>query len=149
MTPAVIAALFGAGFYLLVGQLTGVWKYWHMHRSAEARSPRYVDVAHRASLMYSFAAVVIAQLAAVSAWDDRTNLLATIFPLLFFGLAIAGYVLHGLLQDTDNQLKKPHKVGSMTVPGAAMMGFMLALIAAEIGGVAVLFAGFLRGAGLI
>lgn len=149
MTPAVIAALFGAGFYLLVGQLTGIWKYWHIHRSAEARAPRYVDVAHRAALMYSFAAVVLAQLASVSAWSDQTNLLATLFPLLFFGLAIGGYVLHGLLQDTDNQFEKPHKVGSITLPGAAMIGFMVALIAAEVGGVAVLFAGFLRSAGLI
>lgn len=147
--PAVVAALFASGFYLLVGQLTGVWKYSHIHRSEEARAPRYVDIAHRAALMYSFAALVIAQLAAVSAWSPQVNLIAVLLPVTFFGLAIGGYILHGALKDTDNQFLKPHVLGRIRVPGAALAGFMVALIAAEIGGVAVLFAGFLRAAGLI
>ena len=55
--------------------------------------------------------------------------------LFFFG-SVAGYNYRGWRQDTENQLQDP---------GGAIRGYMVALIAAEIGGWLVLIAGFLDG----
>ncbi len=62
-TPAVALAILGSGFLLLVGLFTGVWKYTAIRASEKSRAPYYVDIAHRASLMYSFSALVLAVLA--------------------------------------------------------------------------------------
>lgn len=137
-------ALTAAGAFLLVGLLTGVWKYWQIARSAEAQAHPYVDIAHRASLLYSFASLVLAALAWFSVWSDLVNTVAVAASVLFFGLAIGSYVLHGWLADTDNQLRAPHTLGSGTVSGLAVHGFMVALIIAEVGGAAVLFAGAMQ-----
>jgi len=40
-------------------------------------------------------------------------------------------------------MKKPHKLGSFTLPIWVIITFMVALIIAEIGGFAILFVGFL------
>jgi len=113
--------------------------------SPAAVAPVYVDIAHRASLLYSFAALLIAQLVRLSAWSPTINLLAAAAPLLFFALAIGGYLVHGLLNDTDNQFRRPQRVAaSVTLPHSALHGFMWLLMAAEIGGVAVLIAGMLK-----
>lgn len=141
---AVVLCLVAAGVFFLSGLLTGVWKYWHMARSSNATSPVYVDIAHRASLLYSFAAILLAHFAALSAWSNTVDVLAAALPLSFFALAIGGYVIHGVLRDTDNQLLKPHKIGSMTLPRHSLGAFMGLLIAAEVGGFLVLFAGFLK-----
>ena len=58
--PAVALAVLAAGVFFLVGLLTGAWKYRAMMRSERAVAPTYVDVAHRASLLYSFAALLLA-----------------------------------------------------------------------------------------
>lgn len=142
--PAVRLCVLAAGVFFLSGLLTGVWKYLHIARSAEAVAPVYVDIAHRASLLYAFAALLLAQFAALSAWGEAVDFWAALAPLLFFAAAIAGYVVHGLLQDTDNQLRRPHRLGARTLPAAAISGFMWALILAEVGGFAVLFAGTLK-----
>lgn len=142
--PAVALALVAAGVFLLTGLATGTWKYACMARRADATAPVYVDICHRASLLYSFAALLLAVLAAHSAWSATVNLWAVAAPLLFFALAIGSYALHGLLNDTDNQLRRPHRLGSGTVPAPLIHGFMLALVLAETGGVVVLFAGLLR-----
>ncbi len=139
--PAVRLCLVAAGVFFLSGLLTGAWKYWHIARSPGAKSPVYVDIAHRASLLYSFASILLAQFAALSVWPPHVNLIAAALPLAFFALAIGGYVIHGLLRDTDNQFLKPHRLGPATVPPVMLTGFMWALMAAEIGGFIVLFAG--------
>lgn len=138
-------ALTSAGSFFLVGLLTGVWKYWQIATSEEARAHYYVDIAHRASLMYAFACLVLERFAQVSAWSDTINFWAVAVSVLFFALAVGSYVLHGFLQDTRNQLRRPHRLGPMTLPGLLMTAFMVALIVAEVGGFAVLFAGFLKG----
>src|SRR5690554_1398343 len=51
--------LLAAGIFFMNGLLTGVWKYVAMMRNEKARAPYYVDIAHRASLMYAFAAILI------------------------------------------------------------------------------------------
>lgn len=142
--PAVRLCVVASGVYFMLALLTGAWKYFHIAKSAMATAPVYVDIAHRAALMYSFASLLLAVFAGLSAWSPQTNLIAAALPLAFFGLAIGGYIVHGLLRDTDNQFLKPHRVGSIALPPAALAGLMWALMAAEIGGFAVLFAGFLK-----
>jgi len=138
-------ALISAGLFLLVGMLTGVWKYSHIMKSADATAPMYVDIAHRAALMYSFALIVLMLLAQRSVWPNVVNLLAVLANLLFFASAVFGYVVHGFLQDTDNQLRQPHKLGKGEVPRGAIKGYMWGLIAAEIGGTVVLVSGAIVG----
>lgn len=142
--PAVVLCLIAAGVFFLSGLLTGVWKYAHIARSPQAVAPVYVDIAHRSSLLYSFAALLLAQFAALSAWSDAVNFWAAAAPLAFFASAIGGYILHGLLRDTDNQFLKPQRIGSLALPRGALGLFMGLLIVAEIGGFLVLFAGVLR-----
>ena len=121
--------------------LTGIWKYSHMMRRADATAPVYVDICHRTALMYAFACIVLQQLALHSAWSDTVNLWATVGPIIFFASAVFGYAVHGYLQDTDNQLARPHQLGKRTLPSALIRGYMWALIAAEVGGALVLLAG--------
>lgn len=141
-------AFIASGVFLLSGMITGVWKYACMSRSAntdgKAEAPIYVDIAHRTSLMYSFAAMVVAQFAGLSPWSPTVTLVSTVAPIIFFGLSIAIYIVHGALNDTDNQLKKPHKLGKKTVSGLTVHGFMWALIVGEIGGFSVLFVGAVK-----
>ncbi|MFP5306061.1 MAG: hypothetical protein ACLGI7_09590 [Gammaproteobacteria bacterium] len=143
--PAVALSLVAAGCFFMAGLLTGVWKYAAIAASADAQAPAYVDIAHRAALLYSFAALLIAVFAAHSAWDDTTDFWAALLPLAFFAQAIVLYIVHGLLRDTDNQFRRPYRLGSMSLPGAVVHGTMWALVVAEIGGFAVLFAGVVAG----
>lgn len=138
-------ALISAGLFLLVGMLTGVWKYRHMMASDEATAPVYVDICHRTALMYAFACIVLQQLALRSAWSATVDFWATLLPIIYFASAVATYALHGFLQDTDNQLRRPHTLGSGTLPGWMIRAYMWGLIAAEIGGLLVLIAGVVRG----
>jgi hypothetical protein len=136
--------LLAAGLFFLTGLLTGVWKYACIARSAEAVAPVYVDVAHRASLMYAFSALLLREFVPYSPLAPAGTLWAAGLPLLFFAAAISGYVVHGLLRDTDNQLRAPHRLGRRVLPPSWVHGFMWALALAEIGGFAVLLYGFLH-----
>lgn len=133
--------LTAAFVFFLTGLLTGVWKYRHMARSSDATAPTYVNIAHRSSLMYSFAAILLAQFAALSVFPDPVNAIAALATLSLFAMAILAYVVHGLLQDTDNQLRRPHMLGRSTLPGWVMSAFMALLIVAEVGGALVLGTG--------
>lgn len=135
--------LLAAGIFFSSGLLTGLWKYLCIARSPEAIAPVYVDIAHRTSLMYSFSALLLREFVPYSPLGPTGTLWAAGLPLLFFGSAIVIYIVHGLLRDTDNQLRAPHRLGTMTLPGLAVHGFMWALAVAEIGGFAVLLYGFL------
>lgn len=122
-----------AGLLLLWALGLGALKYRQMSTSADGTAHRYVDIAHRAALMYSFAALVLAVLAHFSAWSVPVDLTAASVVLLFFVGAIVGYTVHGVRRDTENQFVQP-------VPGTHV--FMYALIVGEIGGTAVLIVGF-------
>ncbi len=135
-------ALWACGLFFLTGLLTGVWKYWQIAQSEKSRAHYYVDVAHRASLMYAFACLVLERFAALSAWSNAVNMAAVLASVLFFALAVVSYILHGWLQDTRNQLKPPHQLGKVHMPGTTMVVFMVLLILAEVGGFLVLLAGF-------
>jgi len=135
--------LVSAGAFFLVGLACGAWKYACIHRSEEARAPLYVDVAHRASLLYAFACALLGKLSERSAWSPTVNAVAAGVAIAFFALSVVGYVVHGVLRDTDNQLARPHRLGERTLPAAAMTTFMVALCAGEIGGFLVVFSGYL------
>jgi hypothetical protein len=92
-----------------------------------------VDIAHRAALLYSFATLLIAVFVELSGWPTWDNLAAAMVVVLFFVIAILTYISHGLKRDTINQFEQPRR---------GVHAGMLALIVAEIGGFAVLFAGF-------
>lgn len=138
---AVHLARWACGGFFLVALLTGVWKYFHIVRSPEARAPTYVDIAHRAAFLYSFACLVLAYFAPLSQWSPAWNLLGVSVSVFFFATAQSTYLLHGLLQDTDNQLQAPYKLGKLTLPGPLVHGYMLLLILGEIGGFLIIFTG--------
>ena len=127
-------AIIGAGIFFLNGLVTGVWKYREIMASAEARAHPYVDLAHRASLLYAFAAILIAVFAEVSQLGNTLEVIATLALMIYFGLAIGTYMYQGVIKQTDNQLRN-------APPATAW--FMWSLVAAEIGGFLVLFYGVL------
>ena len=142
MGPAEKLALFASGLLFLNALVTGTWKYAQIRSSTEGIAHPYVDVAHRASLLYSFAALLLSRFAELSPYSATVNLWAVALPLVFFLAAILSYMLHGVLGDTDNQLRKPHVLGSGVIASGTMTAGMAALIACEIGGFLVLFWGF-------
>jgi hypothetical protein len=138
---AVQLAQLSCGGFFIAGLGTGAWKYRAMITAADGQAPVYVDVCHRAALMYAFACLVLAEFARLSAWPPAVNLVAVALPVAFFVSAVASYAVHGILRDTDNQLRRPHRLGQGQVPGAAVSLYIYALIAGELGGFLVLFAG--------
>ena len=141
LSSAVALAIPSAGVFLMTGLLTGVWKYLAIMRSEKARAPYYVDIAHRAALLYASSSLILAVLAYFSVWSAQTNFYAVLLNVIYFALAIGTYVVHGLLKDTDNQLRRPHKLGNLSLPGILIQLFMWSLIAAEVGGTLVLLLG--------
>jgi len=137
--------LLAAGLFFLSGLLTGVWKYRAIMGSDQAQAPVYVDIAHRASLMYAFSALLLREFVPYSPLSASATLWVVAVPLLFFASAIATYILHGLLRDTDNQLRRPHVLGRGYVSAVVIGVYMAALMVGEIGGFVILFYGFVRG----
>jgi len=106
-----------------------------MMKSKDFKAPYYVDIAHRAALLYSFAAILIAVFAYFSILSNWVNILATIAPLLFFSIAIVNYIKLGVVNETSNQLRdSKNPSGDKIIMGS--------LIVAEIGGFFVLLIGF-------
>jgi hypothetical protein len=128
------AVLLAAALMFLWALLLGVWKYRQILESEEGLAHPYVDIAHRAALLYSFALLLVATFVELSGWSTLVNLLAAGAMAFYFYAAVAGYAFHGWKRDTDNQFRNP-------VHGTN--AFMVSLIAAEIGGWLVLIAGFL------
>jgi len=128
-------ALASSGIFFMTGLLTGVWKYLCMRQSQSAEAPYYVNTAHRAALMYAFAAQLLAVFAAISAFSNLVNTIAVIPPLLFFGIAIVHYINLGLTTGSNNSLRDS--------PDKAKDYLILNILAvAEIGGFSVLLIGF-------
>ena len=143
MTAASKLALFACGVFFLTGLVTGVWKYLAIWRSPKAEAPRYVNVAHQTSLMYSFAALVLLELVKFSPYSETVNLIAVAVPLFFFATAITTYVIHGIFRDTENQFQIPYRIGRLYLPPLVFHLAIWLLILGEIGGFTVLFMGFL------
>src|SRR5271167_4727134 len=98
-----------AGLIFLLALFLGVWKYRQIMTSADHRAHPYVDIAHRAALLYSFATLLVAVFVALSAWPAWVNLTAAMVVVVFFVGAIIGYIGHGLRRDTVNQFENPDR----------------------------------------
>ena len=134
MSLAVKISVAAAGLYLLAGMLLGIVKYRRIMSSAEHRAPVYIDIAHRAAFMYSFAALVIARLLESSPYSERVQVGAAGLVLAYFAFTILGYTAHGLRDDTENIFAERNLTTTW---------FMYTLIAAEVGGLCVILWGFL------
>lgn len=108
-----------------------------MRRPPAHAAPPYVDIAHRAALMYAFATLVLAVMAQFSAWSPLVNAGAVVVNLVFFTSAVASYVVHGWLGTEQTQFRRANLV---TTWG------MWALIAGELGATTILLAGVVTSA---
>ncbi len=127
-SESVKIAIVFSGLYLWVGMLTGVWKYMQIRQSSQSRAHYYVDIAHRSSLLYAPATLILAVLAYFSAWSANITFICVVINLIFFSFAIMSYILHGALKDTTNQFKVPHQMGKWHLP-QWMMSFAMLLLA--------------------
>ncbi len=128
--------LLAAGLIFLLALVLGVWKYRQIMVAEDHRAHPYVDIAHRAALLYSFATLLLAVFVELSAWPAWVNLTAAGVVVLFFVAAILSYISHGARRDTVNQFENPDRGLEIA---------MALLIAGEIGGFGVLLAGFIAG----
>jgi hypothetical protein len=128
--------LLAAGLTFLLALVLGVWKYRQIMVADDHRAHPYVDIAHRAALLYSFATLLLAAFVELSAWPAWVNLTAAMIVVFFFVAAILGYISHGVRRDTVNQFESPDR---------ALRVAMVLLIVGEIGGFGVLLAGFVVG----
>lgn len=133
MTASVLVATAACGVFFLTALLLGVWKWRAMLRAPDHLAPHYVDTAHRAALLYSFACLVLIHFVELSPFPEAVNVAAVSFPLVFFAVAIASYVHLGWRDTTDNVFERRD---FSTTTGVAL------LAVAEIGGFAVLLGGF-------
>jgi hypothetical protein len=135
-TKAVILA---AGAMFMLALVLGVWKYRGMAKPPDHLAHPYVDTAHRAALLYSFATLLVAVFVEFSAWSEAVDLVAAGLLYLFFLGAVLGYAWHGWRQDTDNQFRDP------SPSAGAVHAYMVVLILSEISAFGVLMAGFIDG----
>jgi preprotein translocase subunit SecG len=126
--------LLAAGLIFLLALALGVWKYRQITVADDHHAHPYVDIAHRAALLYAFATALIAVFVELSAWPVWVNLTSAMVAVFFFVAAIGTYIVHGARRDTENQFAHP-------VRGTGL--FMAMLIVGEMGGFAVIFAGFI------
>jgi hypothetical protein len=129
------AVLLAAAVMFLWALILGVWKYRQMATSETHLAHPYLDTAHRAALLYSFALLLIATFVNLSGWSELVNLLAAGAMAIHFFAAVTSYAVLAWRAETDNQWRDP-------LPGTH--AFMASLILAEIGGWLVLVAGFLQ-----
>jgi hypothetical protein len=71
------------------------------------------------------------------------NAQAPVYVITYFAIAVLTYAVHGALRDTDNQLRRPHRLGTKTIGNRLMRAFMISLITAEVGAFLVIFSGYL------
>ena len=125
--------LLAAGLIFLLALGLGVWKYRQIMTTDDHRAHPYVDIAHRAALLYSFATLLIAVFVELSAWPAWVNLIAAMVVVFFFVAAIVTYIVHGARRDTTNQFEHADRGTEVS---------MAFLIIGEIGGFTVILAGF-------
>ncbi|MCH2001230.1 hypothetical protein [Acinetobacter seifertii] len=141
ISKAVQLTIVFSGVFLWIGMLTGVWKYWQIRRSELSRAHYYVDIAHRSSLLYAAATLILAVLSYFTVLNEGIALWCVLANILFFSFSILVYIIHGFLQDTTNQFKKPHRLGHFSLPTWLMTFMMIALIVTELLATAILVMG--------
>jgi hypothetical protein len=134
MNAAIKISLLSSGLFLLAGMLLGVLKYRRIMRSPEHRAPVYIDIAHRASFLYSFASLVIARLLEYSPFPVPAQVCIAAIPIFYFAVTIIEYTVLGLRNRTENQFSRRNFI---TTWGMYM------LIVGEIGGLSAIIWGFI------
>lgn len=128
--------LLAAGLIFLAALFLGVIKYQQMATAENHLAHPYIDTAHRAALLYSFATLLAAVFVELSSWSETVNGVAAGVLVFFFVGVIIGYLVLGLRRGTTNTFADPY-------PNAASLhAWMFALIIGEIGAFSVLLAGF-------
>ena len=130
--------LLASGVMFLLALTLGIWKYRQMATPPDHLAHPYVNTAHRAALLYSFAILLVATFVELSGWSVLVNLICAGVLVFFFLAAVVGYVYHGWRRDTDNQFRDPSPTAGR------LHTFMVALIVGEIGAFGVLLAGFVK-----
>jgi hypothetical protein len=136
LSAAARLAVACAGLFLLAGMLLGTWKWRQMLTGPSHAAHPYVDIAHRAALLYAFACLVLAALVAPSPFPPAVNVAAVAGPVTFFAAATVTYTALGARAHTDNQFRRR----TLTTTAGIWL-----LTVAEVGGAAVALAGFVAG----
>ena len=131
--PIKLAILF-SGLFLLIGMLTGVWKYTTMMKSEHAKSSMYVDIAHRNALLFSFACVVIAKLMEFSPFSMTIQIIITAIPLFYFSLTTINQIKEGFAGRTETIFKERN---------FSTTWFTYGLIVGEIGAISLMIIGYI------
>jgi len=134
MNLAIKISLLSSGLFLLVGMLIGIVKHQRMLSSSDHMAPAYIDIAHRAAFLYSFAMLVIAKLLEYNPYSEGVQLLATGLVLVFLSITIVGYFTHGLRNKTDNLFRERN---------FSTTWYVYMLTAGEISGLSVIIWGFI------
>jgi uncharacterized membrane protein YgdD (TMEM256/DUF423 family) len=129
--------LLAAGLTFIWALLLGILKYRGMAKSPEGRAHPYIDTAHRAALLYSFALLLVATFVELDCWSDVASLIAAGVLLFFFWGAIFGYMVQGLRGKTDNQFREGDEP-------RGLHPYMYVLILSEVGAFAFLLIGFVN-----
>lgn len=133
MNLAVKISLLSSGLFLLAGMFVGIVKHQQMLKSADHIAPAYIDIAHRAAFLYSFAMLVIAKLLEYSPYSETVQLVAMGLVLVFLSVTIVGYFITGMMNKTDNLFR--HRDFRTT-------WYVYMLTVGEIGGLAIILWGF-------
>lgn len=131
--PIKLAILF-SGLFLLIGMLTGVWKYTTIMKSEHAKSSMYVDIAHRNALLFSFACVVIAKLMEFSPFSMTIQIIITAIPLFYFSLTTINQIKEGFAGRTETIFKERN---------FSTTWFTYGLIVGEIGAISLIIIGYI------
>lgn len=134
MNLAIKISLLSSGLFLLAGMLIGIVKHQRMLSSPEHTAPAYIDIAHRAAFLYSFAMLVIAKLLEYSPYSETVQLAATGAILVFLTVTIFGYFSHGVINKTDNLFRER---------SFSTTWYVYMLTAGEIGGLSVILWGYI------
>ena len=135
MSLAIKISLLASGLFLLAGMLIGILKYRRIMASADHRAPVYVDIAHRAAFLYSFAMLVIAKLLEYNPYSTKVQVGAVALVLTFFALTVLGYLAEGVKNRTNNLFRERNFTTTW---------YMYLLIVGEVGGLSVILWGFVE-----
>ncbi|MBQ0732533.1 MAG: hypothetical protein KBT75_17660 [Oleispira antarctica] len=137
-------SLTSAFAFFMLALITGVWKYSLMTQSDKGQSRYYVDIAHRSSFLYAYAALLLGVFAYLSQFPEWLNTLAVVGSVFFYMAAVLGYVYQGILNKTNNQIRSSIRKEPSSTPMWLTHLFTFSLILAEIGGALVLGLGAMQ-----
>ncbi len=107
----------------LLGLLTGNWKFQQMMSAPDGVAHRYVDIAHRAALTYSFACILLTVFSMVSQLDESLEFYAMLVLASYFLIAVLSYIVEWIKQKTDNVMatKSPFITNFMEAPSRSVL----------------------------